>query len=202
MRYQLSVLDVNRTGSSVFCFLIAQCVDVTWNEKGPKLPDEAVCDTARMPHVEDLMSPSKVMTCFATGTYYTSIADLRYAVCIYNTYTVILQRFVIINIPLQAASSPEDIQWRRLGIDFSDGYPPNEWLAKAHPSQVPKILCWPGSSWKGLTLATRCCCHSNVWHQKPFGGSWAGHCSQCHLETHRAPILVPDWSDEKNIEVV
>lgn len=26
------------------------------------------------------------------------------------------------------------------------------------------------SSWKGLTLASRCCCHSNVWHQKPLEG--------------------------------
>lgn len=131
-------------------FLLFDC-SMCWRNlgwKGPQLPDEAVCDTARMPHVEDLMSPCKMISCCATGRYYTSIADLRYAVCIYHIHTVILQRFWIINFPLQAASSPEDVQWRRLGRDFSDGYPPNEWLAKAHPSQVPKILCWPGRVWR------------------------------------------------------
>ena len=36
MRYQWSVSDVNQ--ELLFCVLITQCVDTTWNEKGQNSP--------------------------------------------------------------------------------------------------------------------------------------------------------------------
>ena len=119
------------------------------------------------------MSPSKMITCCATGTCYTSIADLRYAVRIYNIHTVILQhlqRFWIINFPLRQLV---------LQKTFSDGalaeilvmatLQTNDWqrptLRKFRKSFVDRDILW-----KGLTLATRRCCDSNAWHQKPLEG--------------------------------